>query len=61
MIRLDKFIADMGEGTRQEVKKYIRQGRVFVDGVPAKKPELKIDETKQKVFFDQREIRYRQF
>lgn len=61
MIRLDKFLADMEEGTRQEVKKYIRQGRVFVDGVPAKKPELKIDETKQKVFFDQREIRYRQF
>ena len=33
MIRLDKFLADMEEGTRHEVKKYIRQGRVFVDGV----------------------------
>ena len=61
MIRLDKYLADMGEGTRQEVKRYIRQGRVSVDGVPAGKPELKIDETKQKVFFDQREISYRQF
>ncbi len=32
MIRLDKFLADMGIGTRAEVKKYIRQGLVEVDG-----------------------------
>ncbi len=26
MIRLDKYLADMSVGTRQEVKKYIRSG-----------------------------------
>ena len=26
MIRLDKYLADMGIGTRQEVKKYMKQG-----------------------------------
>ena len=31
MIRLDKYLADMSIGTRQEVKKYIRQGRVKID------------------------------
>ena len=33
MIRLDKYLADMGVGTRVEVKKYIRQGKVKIDGV----------------------------
>ena len=31
MIRLDKYLADMSIGTRQEVKKYIRQGRVKIN------------------------------
>lgn len=61
MIRLDKYLADMGEGTRQEVKKSIRQGRILVDGAAVKKPEYKIDETKQRVMLDGREICYRQF
>lgn len=61
MIRLDKYLADMGEGTRQEVKKYIRQGRIAVEGTVVRKPEYKIDETKQQVMFDGREICYSQF
>ena len=28
MMRLDKFLAEMGVGSRQEVKKYIRKGMV---------------------------------
>ena len=43
MIRLDKFLADMGIGPRQEVKKYMKQGRVIVDGEIMKKPETKIE------------------
>ena len=31
MIRLDKFLSEMGVGTRQEVKQYIRKGKVEVD------------------------------
>lgn len=61
MIRLDKYLADMGEGTRQEVKKFIRQGRILVDGAAVKKPECKIDETKQCVTLDGREICYSRF
>lgn len=61
MLRLDKYLADMGCGTRQEVKKYIRQGRITVDGEIVKKPELKVDETKQTVFFDGKELGYAHF
>ena len=61
MIRLDKYLADMGVGTRQEVKKYMKQGRVTVDGEIAKKPELKIDADKAKVCFDGREVAYAEY
>lgn len=44
-VRLDKFLADAGAGTRSEVKKLIQKGRVHVNGAAAKKPEEKIAET----------------
>lgn len=49
MIRLDKYLANMGVGTRTEVKKLIRQGKVTVDGSMEKSPEQKIDISRQKV------------
>ena len=42
-IRLDKYLADAGAGTRIQVKEKIRKGKVTVNGQPAKKPELKVD------------------
>lgn len=31
-VRLDKFLADAGKGTRSEVKKFIQKGQVQVNG-----------------------------
>ena len=31
-IRLDRFLAEMKQGTRSQVKEMIRKGRVLVDG-----------------------------
>lgn len=61
MVRLDKYLADMSIGTRQEVKKYIRQGRVMVNGETVKKPEYKIDETKSPVTVDGHPVAYESF
>lgn len=61
MMRLDKFLADMGEGTRQEVKRLIRQGRVQVDEAVVSKPEYKVDEDSQRVTLDGKEIGYRHY
>ncbi len=61
MIRLDKFLADMGIGTRSEVKKYIRQGKVKVDGVIQKSPEAKIDEKNQEVMCFDKKVGYESF
>ena len=41
--RLDKIIASTGRWSRREVKELIRQGRVTVDGVPARGAEEKAD------------------
>lgn len=59
MIRLDKYLADMGVGTRSELKKMIRSGQVQVDGVPAKKPEEKINAESQTVTVNGQEVVYR--
>lgn len=50
-VRLDKFLADAGKGTRSEVKKFIQKGQVQVNGTLAKKPELKVDPDKDEVIF----------
>lgn len=44
MTRLDKFLADAGVGTRSEVKNMIRKKQVTINGAPALKPEIKVDE-----------------
>ena len=61
IIRLDKYLADMSIGTRQEVKKYIRQGRVKINEDIIKKPEYKIREDEDKVTFDGAPVAYETF
>lgn len=58
MIRLDKYLAEMSVGTRSEVKRLIKIGKVCVDGEVVRKPEYKIDETKDSVFVEGQEISY---
>ena len=57
-IRLDKYLADMGVGTRTEVKRAISKGRVSVDGACVKKPETKIDTEETTVVFDGQTVGY---
>lgn len=57
-IRLDKYLADMGVGTRTEVKRAISKGRVSVDGACVKKPETKIDTEETTVVFDGQIVGY---
>ena len=57
-MRLDKYLANMGVGSRSEVKNYIRWHKVLVNGMPPKGPEQKIDEKNDIVVFEGREIGY---
>ncbi len=58
MIRLDKFLADMSVGTRNEVKKVIKSGNIFVNGQLVLKPDIKIDENKDLVTVNGEDIAY---
>lgn len=57
-IRLDKYLAEMGAGTRSEVKAMIRKGRVCVDGVTVKTPETKVDAQAECVELDGSAVTY---
>ena len=61
MLRLDKWLAEMTEGSRAEVKKWIRQGRVYVNETKVQRPETKLDPGRDQVTLDGEQIIYEQF
>ena len=61
MIRLDKYLADMGVGTRSEVKKYIKQGKISVDGQVVKSADMKVEIETQLVTFQGQRVGYEEF
>lgn len=61
MQRLDKYLADAGLGTRSEVKKLLRGGRVRVNGQVIKTAEMKVDPQADPVTVDGKPVEYEQF
>ena len=59
--RLDKIIAAGGRYSRREVRQLIRQGRVLVDGVPARAPEDKVDPESAEILVNGERLCYRRF
>lgn len=57
-LRLDKYLADMGIGTRSEIKNYIRKGRVKVNGIVCNKPEQKVSASSDEIIFDEKKVNY---
>lgn len=49
MERLDKVLANMGYGSRKEVKKIIKEGKVEVDGLKELDNKIKVDPEKSKI------------
>ena len=49
MERLDKILANLGYGTRKEVKQLVKNGNVKVDGEIIKKSDIKIDPEKNEI------------
>ena len=61
MERLDKILANLGYGTRKELKKIVRNGIVEVNGVVAKDSGMQVDPEKDKIVINGEEIYYREF
>lgn len=57
-IRLDKYLADMGCGTRSEVKQALKKGAVSVNDVPVKRPEEKVDTEADRIVFRGKTVSY---
>ena len=60
-MRLDKFLTEMNLGSRSQVKTYLRQGSVTVNGEVTTQPETQIRENEDLVTFQGNILRYHKF
>ncbi|RIX54086.1 rRNA pseudouridine synthase [Paenibacillus nanensis] len=58
-LRIDKLLAHMGYGTRSEIKKAVKQGKVTVDGKAVKDSGLIVDPAVQTVAYEGETVVYR--
>lgn len=59
--RLDKVLANMGYGSRKDVKKFIKDGKVKVNNSIICDNEFKVNPYEDKIFFGDEEILYREY
>lgn len=61
MMRLDKFLTELGIGTRKEVKEIVKKGHIKVNENIAKNSDIKIDENNDKIYLDNELLVYEKF
>lgn len=59
VMRLDKLLSMLGEGTRSEVRALVRAGRVYVDGKVARDAGMQVRAGQETVTLDGRVLRYK--
>ncbi len=59
--RLDKVLANMGYGSRKDVKKFIKDGRVKVNNSIILDNEFKVSPYEDEIFFNNEEVLYREY
>lgn len=60
VMRLDKFLADMGMGTRSEIKKAIKAGHAEVDGTAVRDPGFQVNADSSVTYFGD-EVTYEEY
>ena len=60
-MRLDKFLSNMGKATRSESGKLVRQGKVLINGIPAKKSDVQINPDVDIVTLNGVNVQYKEF
>lgn len=61
IMRLDKYLADMGTGTRSEIKKMAKAGRIKLNDVIEKNTDVKIDTLKDRISVDGNDVVYAEY
>ena len=61
MIRLDKFLSEASPYSRRDVRGLVKRGAVSVNGVPAKAPDMKVNENQDVICVNGAHIIYRKF
>ena len=59
--RLDKILASTGRWSRRDGKILIREGRVLIDGTPARNAEEKVDPEMSAITVDGEDLGYRRY
>lgn len=57
-MRLDKYLADCGVGTRSEVKIYLKKGMVTLNGEKVVKGDVKVKEGTDRICFQGEEVQF---
>lgn len=57
-IRLDKYLVEMGIGTRSQIKEAAKKGRIRIDGIVEKDTGRKLDPDQEQVTFDGEIVSY---
>lgn len=60
-MRIDKYLSNMGIGSRKEVKDYIKKGYVLVNDQVITKPTFQVKENEDIVKFNNEEIIYKEY
>ena len=61
IVRVDKILSELGFGSRQEIKKYVKAGNVRINDNIVKKPEEKLNSEKDKLYFEGKEVEVEEF
>lgn len=61
MMRLDKYISGAGLLSRKECAKAVKKGRITINGIPAARPEIKIQEGLDEIALDGQIIPYMEY
>ncbi len=61
IIRIDKLLTELGYGSRSEIKKYIKQGLVSIDGSKCISGDTKVDTDIAHISFNDANIAYEEY
>lgn len=61
VVRVDKILSELGFGSRSEIKKYAKAGKIRINDKVIKKADEKIDSERDKLYFEGRQVVVEEF